>query len=444
MCCEGYEPHEKAEEATSCVPVCLSNCEHGKCMAPNRCECEPGYRNVTSSSTEYNECLPVCSSGCPGGTCVEPNTCECEVGYIITPDQASCKPVCEIFGNGPQGCCDHASCVAPRTCQCDPGYTATANSSTILDQNSTIGIVRKTDDLPEIGQRPSTFNTTDVICVPLCVPKCDENSSCVAPNRCECKTGYERISTSETGGNGSLCVPSCHQKCFNGFCAAPDKCVCDKGYKPHEVLNEDFCEPICHEECVNGKCAQPDICECSDGYGKLTLGSEPDETSKSVCAPICPGRCPNGTCISPGKCHCDAGYILDSRRINESRPGVPGTTISGVTRLDYSVQQFCRPSCQPDCPMGSTCAEPNRCEIDGKLTDQHSSVFATLRIVNSTGDCGNDGSVYEENGACGCEYRKDGKKYIESGLCAIIFTDGEECSSLDRSVQSINSECTFS
>jgi len=49
---------------------------------------------------------------------------------------------------------------------------------------------------------------------------CFNNGTCVAPNKCACKFGW----------NGYDCaIPKCHQSCFhNRNCTHPDICTCEK------------------------------------------------------------------------------------------------------------------------------------------------------------------------------------------------------------------------
>lgn len=42
-CCEGYKMiHGDAETDASCLPFC-EKCAAGVCVAPNECQCDPGY-----------------------------------------------------------------------------------------------------------------------------------------------------------------------------------------------------------------------------------------------------------------------------------------------------------------------------------------------------------------------------------------------------------------
>lgn len=39
-CCKGYT---KSNTEDRCIPVCSSDCLHGTCIAPDKCQCETGF-----------------------------------------------------------------------------------------------------------------------------------------------------------------------------------------------------------------------------------------------------------------------------------------------------------------------------------------------------------------------------------------------------------------
>ncbi|XP_059835941.1 multiple epidermal growth factor-like domains protein 11 isoform X2 [Hypanus sabinus] len=51
-CCQGYY-----ESRGVCVAQCSQECVHGRCVGPDRCQCEPGWRGSDCSSSE-------CGDGC--------------------------------------------------------------------------------------------------------------------------------------------------------------------------------------------------------------------------------------------------------------------------------------------------------------------------------------------------------------------------------------------
>ena len=79
---------------------------------------------------------------------------------------------------------------------------------------------------------------------------CFNNGTCVAPNTCQCATGW----------SGYDCrVPICDFECLhNGNCTTPGVCTCERGWEGF-----DCSIPICAQECQNGGvCVAPDTCKC--------------------------------------------------------------------------------------------------------------------------------------------------------------------------------------
>nr|CCA21046.1 conserved hypothetical protein [Albugo laibachii Nc14] len=94
--------------------------------------------------------------------------------------------------------------------------------------------------------KPSVYGE----CTDIVLGGCYNNGSCVAPNVCECASGWK----------GSNCtVPICEQICFNrGNCTLPNRCTCEVGW-----TGSDCSIPLCAQECRNGGvCIAPDTCEC--------------------------------------------------------------------------------------------------------------------------------------------------------------------------------------
>ncbi|TRY81804.1 hypothetical protein DNTS_023127 [Danionella cerebrum] len=46
QCCRGFY-----ESGNKCVPRCTKECVHGRCVAPDRCQCESGWRGDDCSSS---------------------------------------------------------------------------------------------------------------------------------------------------------------------------------------------------------------------------------------------------------------------------------------------------------------------------------------------------------------------------------------------------------
>lgn len=92
------------EEGGECVDHVVRGCyNNGTCVAPDVCECAPGW-------SSYDCSVPLCEQDCMhNGNCTLPNTCTCEKGW----DGHDCSvPVCA------QDCNNGGVCVAPDTCKC--------------------------------------------------------------------------------------------------------------------------------------------------------------------------------------------------------------------------------------------------------------------------------------------------------------------------------------
>lgn len=118
------------------------------------------------------------------------------------------------------------------------------------------------------------------------------NSTCVAPDTCECLDGYERSVLGK-------CEPICTSGCPQGRCIGPETCVCNPGWFIKEANGP--CLAHCDQPCGNGTCVEPNVCECFPGYVI-------DETKllQEHGGPLCVAVCENceEPCIDPESCNC--------------------------------------------------------------------------------------------------------------------------------------------
>lgn len=82
-------------------PHCSDECVNGFCHN-GECICIVGYERDSNGT-----CQPMCSMGCKNGRCVEPEICECDNGYKPSSMIFDCVPICGA------GC---AICIQPFTC----------------------------------------------------------------------------------------------------------------------------------------------------------------------------------------------------------------------------------------------------------------------------------------------------------------------------------------
>ncbi|ERE89283.1 von Willebrand factor D and EGF domain-containing protein [Cricetulus griseus] len=164
---------------------------------------------------------------------------------------------------------------------------------------------------PDICQCKSGWNGPSCSTA-LCDPVCLNGGSCYKPNTCLCPDGFF----------GAQCQNAvCHPPCKNGgHCMRNNVCACRGGYTGKRC-QKSICEPMCMN---GGKCVGPNICSCASGW-----------TGKWCNTPICLQKCKNGgECIAPSMCHCPS-------------------TWEGV--------QCEKPICAQKCLHGGKCAVPGVC-----------------------------------------------------------------------------------
>ncbi|EFN75093.1 uncharacterized protein LOC105191654 [Harpegnathos saltator] len=168
-CCEGYKKLMIHGDVNArCMPFC-KNCLAGKCVAPNECQCDPGYQG--------DDCIRECSSGSWGMRCAE--TCDCGENGTCDPANGTCR--CPPGLRGPQ-CREHCAtgqwgpnCANECTCQnrdndCDAATGRCAddnddNDASLVVQTSP-GYLRSSTTERVQTSRISNTEHTEVISVP--------------------------------------------------------------------------------------------------------------------------------------------------------------------------------------------------------------------------------------------------------------------------------------
>uniref|UniRef100_A0A667WXM6 Platelet endothelial aggregation receptor 1 n=1 Tax=Myripristis murdjan TaxID=586833 RepID=A0A667WXM6_9TELE len=325
QCCPGYY-----ESRDKCVPRCTKECVHGRCVAPDRCQCEGGWRGDDCSSgmrqlffpprpltlslfLSFSLCFallfsfgcylsacddkhwgPSCSQQCKceNGAFCDPvrGTCQCPPGYI----GRYCEDPCPA-GNFGKGCLQRCKCgtggscdkaTGEWVCACPPGW---------------MGAVC-TQRCPEGRYGPN--------CTQECV--CHNRGHCdPETGQCQCAEGFTGNRCNEecpVGSYGQDCKGVCD--CANGArCYNIDGgCLCESGFRgPH-------CrDRMCPHGSYGMHCER--TCLCQD---KHTLSCHPMK-GECTCQPgwaglFCNETCAHGFyghgCLEP--CLCVNGGVCDS------------------------------------------------------------------------------------------------------------------------------------
>ncbi|XP_060660311.1 protein draper isoform X5 [Drosophila nasuta] len=241
-CCDGY-----VRQGNQCVPHCSQPCQHGECVAPEKCKCTEGYggpvcniicRCLNNSSCDSDTGNCICAPGWTGVDCAEPcpdgfygleckercqksthgnTTCDhitgevvCRPGYLGLTCEHACPqglygPSCKLKCN-----CEHQGECNPENgqCTCLPGWTG-ANCNQSCPQD-----------------------TYGAGCSQHC--RCQNHRSCRKNDgHCICLPGWMGDncgSICPEGLYGDYCMHSCDCPSSNFQCHAAQGCVCRRGY----------------------------------------------------------------------------------------------------------------------------------------------------------------------------------------------------------------------
>ncbi|XP_030380181.1 protein draper isoform X3 [Scaptodrosophila lebanonensis] len=259
-CCDGYMRSGK-----ECVPHCSEKCQHGRCIAPEKCKCDHGYsgpacdiicRCLNNSSCDPDTGNCICSPGWTGEDCAQPcapgfygmgckercpesthgnKSCDhitggirCRAGYIGLTCEHPCPtgyygPGCTLKCNCENGGeCNHIS----GQCHCLPGWTG---------PNCNVSC-------------PTDFYGPD--CAQHC--RCQNHKGCRKNDGlCICLAGWMGIRCDEVcpeGFYGEHCMSSCACPTSNFVCHAAKGCVC----------RSSFTGPNCDELIASQRVAEAD------------------------------------------------------------------------------------------------------------------------------------------------------------------------------------------
>uniref|UniRef100_A0A3B3CLE7 Platelet endothelial aggregation receptor 1 n=1 Tax=Oryzias melastigma TaxID=30732 RepID=A0A3B3CLE7_ORYME len=379
QCCPGYY-----ESGGKCVH-CSKECVHGRCVAPDRCQCEGGWRGEDCSSCDDQHWGPVCHQQCKckNGALCDPveGACRCPPGFI----GRYCDPCpAGTFGKGCLqrcGCKNGASCdKATGECSCRDGFTGTCEKS-----------CRKK-------------------CPPRC--PCQNGGICKGKGVCACPPGWTQ---------GLVCTEPCPEGRFGADCAR--ECLCH---------NRGKCDP----ETGHCKCAKGFTGDCDEECAAGTYGQD----CKGVC------DCANGArCFNiHGGCLCEPGFSGPQCKSRMCKPGNYGVHCEHRCFCEEK-HTLCHPmkgecTCQPGwaglhcnetCPhgfYGDGCLEPCLCvnggECDGATGRCHCPPgFTGLHCENicKSGTYGRNCSL-----ECSCENFIDCSPV--DGTCFCKEWRGPDCS----------------
>ncbi|CAG2104937.1 unnamed protein product [Medioppia subpectinata] len=416
VCCKGY-----AEHTDRCIPICANACIHGHCIAPETCECQPGWGGETCNiliitcpknkwgnscendcKCEHNSkcdavtgvctCAPgwqgpncdsPCSTGFYGYHCIQNCRCEhgdcdhitgaciCKAGYR----GPLCKEKCSPGTHGDQctsqclcqndGQCDHVS----GSCQCPPGWMGEfcTNSCTLVENKYGYKGERCEEECP-----PGTYGLN---CEKKC--KCFNGGVCDPEDgHCVCKDGWIGLQCETRMCSDGLYGPECRHICQchqnNSQLCHPwtGECTCKpiNRYNKHIIRAKGYTAELCHRQCAppsfGANCNE--VCDCHNG---------------ALCHHI------------TGECLCDAGW--DGAKCE--KPCITGTFGIGCTQnCSCFGNCVCPPGyaglrCERPCPptkWGQMCQNNCLCQNSGAC-DPVDGVFGI--------DCKNQCNCKESN-----------------------------------------------
>ncbi|XP_071806775.1 uncharacterized protein [Asterias amurensis] len=240
-CCDGWRRDRFGQCA---MVICDPPCINGDCVAPDTCQCQPGYTGITCN-TDIDECDLQISIGVFNSVlkcdhmCINSigsYRCECELGYTLNTDRHTCKDTDECLVSRTHNCQQNCTNVPGGfECNCHGGYTINGDGATC-------------DGVGECSQ--------DMACDHFCIIT---NGSF----ECACEMGYRNDSNNCYDiDECSLGEHDCSQICINGN--GTFTCDCYEGYELG--MNNKTCFDI--DECAPSSmnCDKIRICNVTDEH----------------------------------------------------------------------------------------------------------------------------------------------------------------------------------
>lgn len=294
-----------------------------------------GISSNNTISCNATNCYGYDPLPCSGkGFCFGPDRCGCLSG--IGGSQCERPAICFGIETATPGVCNgHGICDGDNYCICDSGYrdklflNLTTNTPctefTCFDNPwSPCHTPNGTCVAPDTCDCVSGY-TGNTCGIPICngisatdPTVCSSNGVCVAPNTCLCNLGrVAPLCTCPTGYSGTECdIWSCggifatnESVCSSyGNCVSPNTCQCDTGYSGTSC-NSWSCASVSRVSPTvcggKGNCTAPDQCSCITGFYGSTCNDWNCGLEHKSSTTVCTGR---GTCTKPDLCTCNIGF----------------------------------------------------------------------------------------------------------------------------------------
>ncbi|KAL0590648.1 Platelet endothelial aggregation receptor 1 [Plecturocebus cupreus] len=344
QCCHGFY-----ESSGFCVPLCAQECVHGRCVAPNQCQCVPGWRG--------DDCSSECAPGMWGPQCDKPCIC----------GNSSCDPK--------SGVCACLSGLQPPNClqPCTPGYYGPACQFRCQCHGAPCD--------PQTGACFCPAERTGPSCDVSC-PQGTAGFFCPSTHPCQNGGVFQAPKGScscPPGWMGTICSLPCPEGFHGPNCS--QKCRCHNGGLCDRFTGQCRCAPgytgdRCREECPVGRFGQDcaETCDCGPDARCFPANGaclcEHGFTGDRCTERLCPDGFYGLGCQAP--CTCDPEHSLSCHPMNGECSCLPGW--AGLHCNESCPQDTHGPGCQEHCLClhGGVCqAASGLCQCAPGYTGPH-------------------------------------------------------------------------
>ncbi|XP_073662090.1 platelet endothelial aggregation receptor 1 isoform X8 [Tursiops truncatus] len=328
-----------APHPISAPALCARECVHGRCVAPNQCQCVQDWRG--------DDCSSACALGVWGPQCDKP--CNCG-------NSSSCDPK--------SGACSCPSGLQPPHCfrPCSPGRYGPACQFSCQCHGAPCD--------PQTGACLCPPERTG----PSCEVSCSQDSvGFFCPSTPPCQNGgvfqASRGSCScPPGWMGTICSLPCPEGSYGPNCS--QECRCHNGGLCDRFTGQCRCAPgytgdRCREECPVGRFGQDcaETCDCATGARCFPANGaclcEHGFTGDRCAERLCPDGLYGLSCQMP--CTCDPEHSLNCHPMSGECSCLPGW--AGLHCNESCPQDTHGPGCQEHC----LCLHGGVCQPDSGL-----------------------------------------------------------------------------